>query len=171
MEEQTRKMIMDQIHDTVRHFLSEAVSTPIRILGDTPTKIVESKDYLKSISVFVEKVQESVQECCPNAQTRFLAVNVYPERHSYFVLGLNNTHYDYETAHNDVTSIPVYVLRLSRRPRIFRFKDQDEKLAIRLAEMHNGHGKDPLPLLDDFTKTVQYHSPRRLLEALQSHAV
>ncbi|GLA55911.1 hypothetical protein CBS76997_11395 [Aspergillus niger] len=162
MEEQMRIMIMDQIHDTMRKFLNEADSAPIRILGDTPTKILDSKDYLKSISAFVEKVQESVRECRRNVQTRFLAVNIYPGRHSYFVLDLNNIHYNYDTAHNDVDPIPVYVLRLSRRPRIFRFKDQDEKLAIRLAEMHNGHGKDPLPLFDDFTKTVQYHSPRSL---------
>ncbi|XRM43591.1 hypothetical protein ABZX51_006754 [Aspergillus tubingensis] len=162
MEEQIRVMIMDQIHHVMRKFLSEVDSAPIRILGDTPTKILDSKDFLKSISVFVEKVQDSVRECRGNDQTRFLAVNIYPERHSYFVLDLNNTHYNYETAHKDVDPIPVYVLRLSRRPRIFRFKDQDERLAIRLAEMHNGHGKDPLPLFDDFTKTVQYHSPRSL---------
>ena len=36
--------------------------------------------------------------------------------------------------------VPVYVLRLSRNTRIFRFQDQDETLAARLAEMHNGHG-------------------------------
>lgn len=153
---------MNQVRNTIRDFLDEVGLTPIRILGDTPTKILDPKDYLKSISAFVTQVQDSVAEFRPDIQTRFLAVNIYPERHSYFVLDLNNVHYDYETAHRNVTPIPVYVLRLSRRARIFRFKDQDKKLAVRLAEMHNGHGKDPLPLFDDFTKTVEYHSPRNL---------
>ncbi|PLN84112.1 hypothetical protein BDW42DRAFT_163661 [Aspergillus taichungensis] len=162
MEEQLRDLIMNQIHGTIKDFLKGVDSTPIRILGDTPTRILDSGDYLRSISEFAMKVQASVRECRQDSQARFLAVNIYPQRHSYFVVDLNNKHYNYETAHKDTTPIPVYVLRLSRRPRIFRFQDQDEKLAMRLAEMHNGHGRDPLPLFDDFTKIVQYHSPRSL---------
>lgn len=29
-----------------------------------------------------------------------------------------------------------------------------------LAEMHNGHGNDPLPLVDDHNQTVEYRYPR-----------
>lgn len=113
---------------------------PIRILGDAPTKILDSENYLESISVLAPKVQESVNRNRPHAQIRFLAVTIYPIRHSYFVLDLNNDHYDFETAHTEMIPVPVYVLRLSRNTRIFRFQDQDEKLAARLVEMHNGHG-------------------------------
>lgn len=35
-------------------------------------------------------------------------------------------------------------------------------LAYKLAEMRRGHGSDLLPLLDDFTKLVQYPDPRGL---------
>jgi hypothetical protein len=162
MEDEIRVLIMNKVRDTIRDFLDGVGPTPIRILGDTPTKILDPKDYLKSITAFVTEVQNSVGEFRPDIQTRFLAVNVYPERHSYFVLDLNNVNYDFETAHWNFSPIPVYVLRLSRRIRIFRVQDQDDKLAVRLAEMHNGHGKDPLPLFDDFTKPVEYHSPRNL---------
>lgn len=162
MDEKIRVQLMAQIHETMRDFLGQVDSTPIRILGDAPTKILNSENYLESISDIVTKVQECVDQYRPRAQTRFVAVTIYPIRHSYFVLDLNNDHYDFETAHTEMTPIPVYILRLSRNTRIFRFQEQDEKLAARLAEMHNGHGRDPLPLFDDFTKTVVYHSPRSL---------
>lgn len=90
-------------------------------------------------------------------------MDIYPGKHAYFVLDLNNTDYVYETAHNDMAPIPVYVLRLSKRKiGIFRKGELDNTLAERLAEMHNGHGKDPLPLVDDHNQTVEYRYPRSL---------
>ena len=158
--------ILTQIHPTIKTFLAQVTTssnppTPIRILGDTPTILLDSTDYLHSIREIATTVQDSIHECHPDAHTRFLAVNVY-RRHSYFVVDVNHVHYDYETAHVDTAPVPVYVFRLSRRPRIFRCEDQDGRLAVRLAEMHNGHGRDSLPLFDNFTKLVQYHSPRSL---------
>lgn len=166
MEDQTQHMrdrIMNQIPGTICSLFREVDSKPIRILGDTPNRLLDSGDYLGSIHPFISKAQKSIRDCRPDIETRFLAVDVYPGKHTYFVLDVNNVNYVYETAHTDTTSIPVYVLRLSiRKISITRQPPLDATVAERLREMHNGHGDDPLPLLDDFNRIVEYHSPRSL---------
>ncbi|CRG92571.1 hypothetical protein PISL3812_09633 [Talaromyces islandicus] len=132
-----REHIMGQDPETINDFLRTVDSTAIRILGDTPNGILDRTCYLESVRPIVSKVEAS--------------------------LHLNNPDYVYETAHNDISPIPVYVLRLSKRKiGIFRKGELDKSIADRLAELHNGHGKDPLPLLDDRSQTVQYHNPRTL---------
>ncbi|EKV05142.1 hypothetical protein PDIG_38410 [Penicillium digitatum PHI26] len=161
--QQIRERIMGQISDTIKSFLQSVDSSPIRILGDVPNSILDSRDYLGSIRPFVSKVEGSLRKDRPDNQTSFLAVNIYPGRHSYFVLDLNNVDYVYETAHKDMTPISVYVLRLSKRnPTIFRREALDKTLAETLAAMHNGHGQDTLPLIDDHNRVVQYRNPRSL---------
>lgn len=166
MEESKQKIrehIMGQIPETINHFLRTIDSTAIRILGDTPNSVLDHRCYLESIRPIVSKVEESLREHHPDARTRFLAVDIHPGNHSYFVLDLNNVDYVYETAHNDMAPIPVYVLRLSKRKiGMFRRGELDDTLAERLAEMHNGHGDDPLPLADDHNQTVEYRYPRSL---------
>lgn len=53
-----------------------------------------------------------------------MATKIYPrtqQKHSYFVIDLNNVNYDYATADTDMTLIPVHVLCLSaKRISIFR---------------------------------------------------
>ncbi|CAG8107628.1 unnamed protein product [Penicillium salamii] len=165
MEDQThlRDLIINQIPDTIHNLLQEVDSSPIRILGDTPNSLLDSRDYLESIQPFIPKIQNSIYDYRPDIETRFLAVNVYPGKHTFFVLDVNNVDYNYETAHINTTPIPIYVLRLSRRKiSITRQQRLDATIAERLRAMHNGHGDDPLPLLDDFNQTVEYHSPRSL---------
>ncbi|CAG8932016.1 unnamed protein product [Penicillium salamii] len=161
--QQTREHIKSQIPDTINDFLQTVGTTAIRILGDTPNSALDVGDKLGSIRQFALKLEESVRATQPNAETCFLAVNIYPQKHSYFVFDVNNVDYVYETAHTDMTTIPVYVLRLSkRRISIFRQQRLDTTLAVTLAEMHNGHGQDPLPLVDDYNHIVQYKNPRSL---------
>ncbi|KAL6230633.1 hypothetical protein BDW75DRAFT_248527 [Aspergillus navahoensis] len=160
-EEETRGLIISQIKSTIDQFFRQAIPTRFRLVGDTPTAILDSDDYLTSIFPFVTKAQESVNDCRPDVETRFLALRIL-SRHSYFVLDVNNFDYNYETAHEVTTSIPVYVLRLSKNVKISRNPREDENLAKILATMHWGHGRDPLPLVDDYTKPVVYHSPRGL---------
>ncbi|CAG8947623.1 unnamed protein product [Penicillium salamii] len=166
MEDQTqhlRNLIINQIPDTIHNLLQEVDSGPIRILGDTPNSLLDSRDYLGSIQPFISKVQNSIHDCRPEIETRFLAMNVYPGKHSFFVLDVNNVDYDYKTAHTVTTPIPIYVLRLSRRKiSITRQQRLDATIAERLRKMHNGHGDDPLPLVDDFNQILGYHSPRSL---------
>ncbi|QKX63326.1 uncharacterized protein TRUGW13939_10496 [Talaromyces rugulosus] len=161
-KQQIREHIMDQIPDTIKNFLQTVDPAAIRILGDTPNSVLDSRDYLGSIRPFVSAVERSLRQHRLDNQTSFLAVSIYPGRHSYFVLDLNNSDYVYETAHNDMNPISVYVLRLSRNPKIFRKEALDKTLAETLAEMHNGHGYEPLPLFDDHNQIVQYHNPRSL---------
>ncbi|KAJ5924423.1 hypothetical protein N7466_008610 [Penicillium verhagenii] len=159
---QIREQIMNQIPSTIHKFL-QGVSTPIRILGDTPNSLLDSGDYLASLRPFVSKTESSIRDCCPDIQTCFIAVNIYPGNHAFFVLDVNNVDYVYETAHTNTTPIPIYVLRLSKRKiSITRQHGLDATIAERVRAMHNGHGDDPLPLLDDFNQTVEYHSPRNL---------
>ncbi|PYI13209.1 hypothetical protein BO99DRAFT_477879 [Aspergillus violaceofuscus CBS 115571] len=122
-QEETRSLIASQIQHTMDQFFQTTTPTRFRLVGDTPTAILDSEDYLLS-------------------------------RHSYFVVDVNNVDYDYETAHEVTTSIPVYVIGLSRRVKITRNPTEDKNLAWILATMHRGHGNDPLPLVDDYTRPV-----------------
>lgn len=157
-----RGLIMGQIQSAIHQsFQGGAIPTRFRLVGDTPKAILDSNDYLKSILPFVTETQECVNDCRPNTETRFLALRIV-SRHSFFVVDIDNSDYDYETAHEVTTSIPVYILRLSRNVRACRAPLQDGHLAKVLAKMHWGHGNDPLPLVDDCTKLVVYGSPRGL---------
>ncbi|MEU5145557.1 hypothetical protein, partial [Streptomyces sp. NPDC021139] len=163
MEEEKRidrNHIISQIPETINSFLETAGSGAIRILGDIPNSVLTTDDKLGCISQFALELENSIHTSRPSAQTRFLAVNIYPPaktKHSYFVVDLNNVDYVYATAHNDKRPIPVYVLRLSRRKiSLLRQEGLDATIAETLATMHNGHGNDPLPLVDDHTGIVQY---------------
>lgn len=123
----------------------------MRILGDSPNSILDSKDYLESTCPFAWKVQDGLHQHDRIYMTRFLAVTIYPGKHSYFVVDLNNTNYDYQTAYECKKPVPVHVLRLSNRnPTIFRKPELDGHIAETLRVMHNNHGQDPLPLFDNY---------------------
>lgn len=149
-------LIIGKIHETMRNFLNRYDSstpiTPIRIVGDTPNSILNHSEFPKSINTIVEEVKNTVSTCRPDAEIRWVAVSKFDGRHSFVVLDINNARYDYESAHMCLAKLPVYVLRLSREPKIFRHEPQDQKLAEKLARMHNLHRRDPLPLFDDHTR-------------------
>lgn len=154
--------ILRQIPDIIQTFLQNTDSMAIRILGDTPNSLLDPEDYLGSIRVFVSTVEIPLCQFRPDSHALFLAAKIFPGRHSYFALDVNNVGYDYETADKDMRLIPVYVLRLSRNPTLRRQPVLDGTVAKVLATMHNGHGYEPLPLLDDHNKLVAYHRPRSL---------
>ncbi|GIK06760.1 hypothetical protein Aspvir_002411 [Aspergillus viridinutans] len=160
-----RGHILTQIPSIMHEFLRQLDSNgAVRIVGDAPNSILNPKDYFESIHPFASKVQHCVRRYCADYTTRFVAVNIYPEKHSYFVVDLNNTDYNYETAHKCKTPIPVYVLRLSKRaPTICRKERLDKGIAEMLADMHEGHGKDSLPLFEDHNDpNLSYPNPRSL---------
>ncbi|PLB43289.1 hypothetical protein P170DRAFT_514546 [Aspergillus steynii IBT 23096] len=153
---QTPRVIFESLHDLP----SDGAA---RILVDTPNSVLNPQDYLESIHPFALTVQHSLHGYRSHHETRFVAVNIYPGKHSYFVVDLNNVNYNYDTAHECKTPIPVYVLRLSKAPRIRRAAALDIQLAEMLAKMHNGHGQDPLPLFEDHNDpNLQYRKPRSL---------
>ncbi|PYH74408.1 uncharacterized protein BO88DRAFT_459838 [Aspergillus vadensis CBS 113365] len=167
-----RDRILHQIHGLLFEVLRESEDTgPMRILGDTPNSILDPKDYLASIRPFVTEIQNCIHEFDANSKTCFIAVNIYPGKHSYFVVDLNNTEYDYQTAHECKTfPVPVHILRLSKRnpPRIYRKRELDGQLAETLRIMHNGHGQDPLPLVDNYCDPNRQYSNPRSLKTLMS---
>ena len=138
---------MRQIQGVLIEFLRDVGPGTMRSLGDTPNSILDPKDYLESIRAFAVKVQDCLHEYQANNETRFVAVNIYRKKHSYFVVDLNNTDYDYQNVHGCKTLVPVYILRLSKRkPTIFRKRELDRQIAETLRIMHNNHGQDPLYL-------------------------
>lgn len=163
---EARDLIIDQIRGLMANFLKgydSSTSIPsIRILGDTPNSILDDSQFLQSIKIIIEEVESSVALYRPGTKSRWIATNKFGGRRSFFVLDLNNIEYEYESAHTCRTLIPVYVLRLSKSPKIFRHEPQDQNLAEKLAQMHDLHGKKPLPLFDDHTKPLIYDSPRNL---------
>lgn len=150
-KQQIREHIMTQIPHIILEYLQELHSEDaVRILGDVPNSVLDPKDYLESIHPFASKVQHCLRE--------------YPGKHSYFVVDLNNIGYNYNTAHECKTPVPVYILRLSKRaPAIRRYEALDMQLAKSLAKMHDGHGQDHLPLFEDHNgPNLQYRNPRSL---------
>lgn len=164
-KQQTREHIITQIPQIMLKFLQGLHSEDaVRLLGDVPNSVLDPNHYLESIRPFASKVQHCLHEYHADYETRFVAVNIYPGKHSYFVVDLNNFGYNYSTAHECKTPVPVYVLRLSQRtPVIRRNETLDMELAVSLAKMHDGHGQDPLPLFEDHNDpNLQYHNPRSL---------
>ncbi|GLB06178.1 hypothetical protein AtubIFM57258_001475 [Aspergillus tubingensis] len=172
---ETRTHILHQISTIIPSTLSPQLTSntntstststrtsTIRILGDIPNSILNPTDYLSSIYPFITETSKSLQQLHPNNQTLFIAAKICRGKHSYFILDLNNTEYDYDTAHDCKTLLPVYVLRLSKRqPTIFRKRELDESIAKILRNMHNLHGRDPLPLFDNhYDPYLQYPNPR-----------
>ncbi|KAJ5088274.1 hypothetical protein N7456_011890 [Penicillium angulare] len=160
-----RTLIVGQISEVITNFLKGYDSSsipPIRIVGDTPNSILDQENCLQSITPIVEEVKNTIATCRPETTTRWVAAAKFPGRRSFFVLDLNNTEYDYDSAHLCREIIPVHILRLSRAPKVFRHQGQDQKIADTLAQMHNNHGQAPLPLFDDHTKHRCYAYPRTL---------
>lgn len=157
-----RDFLLDQIPSILKSFLQSSQevdhNAPIRIVGHTPTVILDSADYLASIQPFVEKVQDAVSKYRRAAETCFPAAEIH-SKHTFFVVDINNHNYDYENTQRVATIIPVYILRLSKRPTISRNPGWDEYLARRLANIRRGHQNEPLPLLEDLTKHDEHHFP------------
>ncbi|KAJ5130013.1 uncharacterized protein N7515_006052 [Penicillium bovifimosum] len=151
-----RASIIWQIRGVMRDFLDSYPSStpipPIRIAGDTPNSILDQSEFMASIEPIVAEVRSAVATWRPDTVTRWVAASKYEGRTSFFFLDLNNVDYDYDTAHKCLTKVPVYILSLSKAPRIFRFCLEDQAVAEWLAKMHDLHAGKPLPLLDDRTK-------------------
>lgn len=131
----------------------------IRLLGDLPTNELNMEDYLGSVSSMIANFVAVWKE---TAMTRLLAVEVWSQR-THFALDLNNEKYDYMTAHQEKTILPVYILRFSSRTctwHIARYPRQDTPLADRIAVLHHANGHSPLPFLEDHTKVITHYTPR-----------
>ncbi|KAL4964091.1 uncharacterized protein BDV14DRAFT_201113 [Aspergillus stella-maris] len=137
---------------------------PKRLVLKLKTAQFDSTDYRSSSAEFISQI-------FPNFSTdpriRFLAIGIWTDR-TFLVLDINNNEYNFETAHNDRTILPVYVIRQYRRNSkwaLIRWAPEDILLAANLANMHNRHGWGAtLPLLEDRTNisTMAFANPREL---------
>lgn len=137
---------IDEVNQEVIKSIDEQET--IRIVADVPIDFLQPGDYVRSAS---EIIQPLVSHWETKHTTRILAVDVYP-RHAYAVVDINNHRYDYYEAHTQNFAIPVYILRLSRRKKIwtfFRYAPQDRRLASQLAELHRTNGQKPTPFFSD----------------------
>lgn len=162
---QIRNHILGQIREVLFELPEEDVTGTMRILGVTSNRVLDPNDYLESIRPFALEVQDGLRARHGSNTTRLLAVTIHPDKHSYFVVDLNNADYDYQTAHECKTLVPVYVLRLSskRKPTISRQRLLDSVIAETLRKLHDNHGQDPLPLFDNhYDKNRYYGNPRSL---------
>jgi hypothetical protein len=62
-EQETSNLIISKIQSTMNQFFLKAIPARFRLVGDTPTAILDSDNYLTSIWPFVTKAQESVNDC------------------------------------------------------------------------------------------------------------
>ncbi|KAJ5709523.1 hypothetical protein N7493_009814 [Penicillium malachiteum] len=163
-----RNHILCQIPVVLSELLRNVGSCTMRILGDTPNSVLDHEDRLGSLQSFISAVEDCVRQHHPDDKTLFVAVKFFPGKHSYFVVDVNKTRYNYETADECWDLVPVYCLRLSRRPTIFRKPSLDEPVSRILREMHSGHGQDLLPLCDNhFDPHFCYANPRSLQKLAQ----
>lgn len=139
---------MDKIHDQVRLALNEHHS--IRIVFAYRTEILDASDFVSSTSTLIKEFLETWRD---EANIRHLSVSAYPQ-HTYSVLDFNNDTYDYNTAHCQISVLPLYLLRRSRSGNwmMFRYKSREKCIAEKIHMLHNFKGCVPLPLLDDHTK-------------------
>ncbi|KAJ5571705.1 hypothetical protein N7535_005365 [Penicillium sp. DV-2018c] len=164
--QQFRNRILDQIREVLFELPEYEVTGTMRILGDTSNRILDPNNYLESIRPYALAVKDSLCARHRNNTTRLLAVTIHPDKHSYFVVDLNNANYDYQTAHECKSLVPVYVLRLSskRKPTIHRQRPLDSVIAETLRKLHDVHGQDPLPLFDNYYDKNRYYGNRRSLQ-------
>ncbi|KAE8353321.1 hypothetical protein BDV28DRAFT_133388 [Aspergillus coremiiformis] len=149
---------MDEINQQVFSAIEKQYT--IRVVADIPTDHLCSTAFLASA---FELVRPFVTQWEADNMIRQLAVDVYP-RHTYVVVDINNEQYDYDTAHKQTFTLPVYILRLSSRSdtwTFFRRASDDQMVARCIADLHRRNGQNPLPFLADHINGSVYRSPRK----------
>ncbi|KAF7589604.1 hypothetical protein BBP40_004064 [Aspergillus hancockii] len=149
---------MDEINQQVLSAIKK--ERTIRVVADIPTDRLCPKTFLASAS---DLIRPFVTQWEVDNLVRQLAVDVY-SRHTFVVVDINNEIYDYATAHTQTFTLPVYILRLSRRSdkwTFFRRASDDEMVARSIAELHRRNGQNPLPFLADHINGSVYRSPRK----------
>ncbi|KAL3477306.1 hypothetical protein BJX99DRAFT_257560 [Aspergillus californicus] len=148
---------MDEINQQVSKAVEDMKT--IRIIADVPTALLSSDDYLASAATLTEPFRTKWET---QYLVRFIVVDVYP-RHTYVVIDINNHRYDFDTAHLQAFSIPVYILRLSRKSNewmFFRRPVEGHRVALDIAALHDHNGQTRPPFLADHIAGPVYLSPR-----------
>ncbi|KAJ0417891.1 hypothetical protein BJY00DRAFT_288865 [Aspergillus carlsbadensis] len=135
----------------------------IRIIINIPTETLAPDNYLDSASDLIRPFTEIWEE---HHLVRKIVVDVYP-RHAYIVIDINNNRYDFKIAHLQTFTVPVHILRLSRKSKdwsFFRRELEDQRVAKDIAELHRCNGQKQPPFFADHIRGSIYLSPRTPLD-------
>lgn len=78
-------------------------------------------------------------------------------------MDINNSEYDFDTAHEAKIILPVHVVWQHKRRGWFlvRWPQEDEPLAAKIANLHDLDGFDTnMPFLANYNERVVYENPR-----------
>jgi hypothetical protein len=133
-----------------------------RIIIKVKTKTLTPEDYRTSAYSIVSEI---FPDWTNDPRILFLAIDIWSER-TFIVIDINNHAYDFRTAHETRTVLPVYMLQKHKRMQdwvLVRWPAEDEPLSEKLADLHNVTGFDAtLPFLEDHTSRIVHESPRWL---------
>ncbi|PYH99039.1 hypothetical protein BO71DRAFT_394623 [Aspergillus ellipticus CBS 707.79] len=130
-----------------------------RLVIKVHTEQLDSHDYRVSASNFINEIFPNWED---DSRIHFIAIEIRGDR-TFLAIDVNNLDYDFETAHETRTVLPVYVVWRHKRKGwyIIRWPQEDEPLATKIAELHDLNGFDTTtPFLANFNESVVYGNPR-----------
>ncbi|PWY94528.1 hypothetical protein BO94DRAFT_609892 [Aspergillus sclerotioniger CBS 115572] len=134
---------------------------PQRLVLKLPTKELNPQNYRLSARDFLNTIFPNYKD---DNRINFLAIEIQA-KHTYIAIDVNNFDYDFETAHETTTILPVYVLWNHKRNGwyLVRWSQEDEPLARKIADLHDLNGFEAtVPFLADFNGVVVYENSRYL---------
>ncbi|CAG7956065.1 unnamed protein product [Penicillium salamii] len=135
--------------------------TAKRIVLKLKTERLDSQDYRTSAKRVVSEIFPDLET---DTRIRIIVIDVWTER-TFIVIDINRHDYDFETADEDKTILPVSVLRQHGRRKnwvLVRWPREDENLATQVANLHRLNGFEPTPFLQDHNTRICYANPRNL---------
>ncbi|KAL4987392.1 hypothetical protein BDW68DRAFT_161203 [Aspergillus falconensis] len=148
---------MDEVNQHVFRAIQNLKT--IRIVIDIPIEILAPDNYSASAFDLIEPFTKSWEE---HYVVQKLVVDIYPQ-HAYIIIDINNHYYDFEIAHLQDFTIPVHIIRLSRKSKnwsFFRRELEDRRVAKDIAELHRCNGQNKPPFFADHIRGSVYLSPR-----------
>ncbi|QKX53285.1 uncharacterized protein TRUGW13939_00363 [Talaromyces rugulosus] len=131
-----------------------------RIVMKMKTRCLNPDDYANSAKTILNDIFPNWES---DNRILFLAVEVFEER-AFMAFDINHHDYDFRTAHQDKSPLPVYVLKRVHKGRnwdLIRLPRDDTIICTRLAELHRAHGYDvELPIVEDHTSVIVHANPR-----------
>lgn len=130
-----------------------------RLVIKVHTNYLDSHDYRVSAGNFIDEIFPNWEN---DSRIRFLAIEIRGDR-TFMAVDINNSDYDFDTAHENRIVLPVYVVLQHKRRGWFvvRWPQEDEPLATKIAELHNLNGfKATTPFFADYNQPVIYERPR-----------
>jgi hypothetical protein len=135
-----------------------------RIVMKMNTEQLDPHDYRNSAKRILNDILPNWEH---DNRILFLAVDVFHDR-TYMAFDINHHDYNFRTAHQDKTTLPVYALlrvHKGRKWALVRWPQEDDRLCTRLANLHEDHGYDiELPIVEDHTSMIVHANPRSLAE-------